>query len=153
MKTNTFITTIFTFCLVIFASASGISNPVNNFTGDNLKKNESKVVSTDANEVVSARTDNDFSYLRFDVNDYSNENAEIELPIISFDYLRFDVNNYVESNSSELLELPLDSNLDYLRFDVNKFVRNNSNDQDEMPVNEFNYLRFDVNNFILQETM
>ena len=144
MKTNTFITSIFTFCVVIFAAASGISNPVMNNTGDITKKTENKSVSSVKNEADAA---NEYRYLRFDLNDYSNENKEIELPVITFDYLRFDVNKYVESNRSEMLEMPAANDLEYLKFDVNNFATGNINSLDDLPLNEFDYLRFDVTNF------
>jgi len=147
MKTKTFYTTIITLSLVIFAATSGISNPANNYTGDNLNKNENKAASGNKAETVSGNSAGEFNYLRFDANEYSTESAVTELPVNAFDYLRFDVNNYVESNTSETMEIPVSNEFDYLRFDVNDFVERNSNEPDEMPVNEFDYLRFDVNKF------
>ncbi len=151
MKTRTFFSTIITLSLVIFAATSGISNPVINFTGDNLKKTENKIGSTGKNEVSvpanSAEAVSEFSYLRFDVNEYSDESAVTELPVNSFDYLRFDVNIYIETENSESIEMPVTNEFDYLRFDVNNFTESNTDSMIELPVNEFDYLRFDVNNF------
>jgi len=151
MKTRTYFSTIITLSLVIFAATSGISNPVNNYTGDNLKKTENKIGSTEKIEVSvpanSAEAVSELSYLRFDVNEYSNESAVTELPVNSFDYLRFDVNNYTETENSESMELPVKNAFNYLRFDVNNFTESNTDSMIELPVNEFDYLRFDVNNF------
>lgn len=147
MKTKTFFTSIITLSLVIFAATTGISNPVNNYTGDNLKKNSNKAASVNKAEAISDNVAVELSYLRFDVNEYLNENAETELPVNVFNYLRFDVNNYVESSTSETMEMPVSNELNYLRFDVNYFVSENSSELDEMPVNDLDYLRFDVNKY------
>jgi hypothetical protein len=144
---KTIFTTIFTLSLVIFAATTGISNPVNDYTGDNLKKNNNKAAAVNKAETVSDYVVAELSYLRFDVNEYLNENAETELPVNVFNYLRFDVNNYVESNASETMEMPVSNELNYLRFDVNYFVSENSSELDEMPVNDLDYLRFDVNKY------
>ena len=64
-----------------------------------------------------------------------------------FSYLRFDVNKYVNSSETGISDLPV-SDFDYLRFDVNKFIEQNPDGVEEMPVNDFDYLRFDVNRFI-----
>jgi len=139
MKTKTFFAITFTLSLVIFATTSGITNTVNTYTGDNLKKNELKS--------VSDNVANDLSYLRFDANEYVTESVVTELPANSFEYLRFDVNNFAESNTSETMEMPVSIEFDYLRFDLNDFVEGNSTTLDEMPLNEFKSLRFDVNKF------
>jgi hypothetical protein len=147
MKTKTLYTTFLTLSLVIFAATTGISNPENNYTGDILKKNDTKTASVNKAGTVSDNVSDEFSYLRFDVNVYINENAETELPVDLLNYLRFDVNSYVESGASEIMEMPVSNEFEYLRFDVNEFMNGNSSEPDEMPVNEFDYLRFDVSKF------
>jgi hypothetical protein len=147
MNTKTFFATIFTLSLVIFAATSGITNPANSYTGDNLKKNNNKAASVNKAETVSDNVADELNYLRFDVNEYVTESMVEELPVSTFDYLRFDVNNYVESNASEIMEMPVSYELNYLRFNVNNFVSGNSSELDEMPVNDFDYLRFDVNKY------
>ena len=151
MKTNKLFASIFTLSMVIFASASGISNTVKNVTGDNLKKGSNTIESAGKSEnsvsTVSADPATDFSYLRFDVNDYISENVTEELPANTFDYLRFDVNNFVNENETVEMELPAANEFDYLRFDVNNFIDANPSEISELPANDFDYLRFDVNKF------
>lgn len=145
MKTKTFFTTLLTLSLVIFAATTGISNPVNNYTGDNLKKNNNKAASVNKAETVSDNVAVELSYLRFDVNEYVTESAAEEFPVNTFDYLRFDVNEYLNENAET--ELPVNV-LNYLRFDVKNYVESNASEAMEMPVSiELNYLRFDVNEY------
>ncbi len=150
MKTNSIFVAFITFSLVIFLSSTGISNPTGKSTGD-VKKNESTAASTHKktpfSPVVSSETTFDFSYLRFDVNEYITESAIEELPVNTFDYLRFDVNNYVNENETAEMELPSANQFEYLRFDVNNFIDTNSAEISELPANDFDYLRFDVNKF------
>lgn len=151
MKTNKFFTAAISFSLVIFLASSGISNPVVTSTGDIVKKTEGKVIEagkkTIALPAFLSKATADFSYLRFDVNEYATENAITELPVNSFDYLRFDVNNFINDNESVEMELPAANEFDYLRFDVNNFTDSNPVEMNELPANEYSYLRFDVNNF------
>ena len=152
MKTIKFFTFILTMSLVIFASGSGISNTVNTFSGDNLKSgNNSSAVNSKTESPASTPatfTDAEFSYLRFDVNDYIDEDRVEEIPAYTtFDYLRFDVNNYLETETTENMELPSVNEFDYLRFDVNSFIDSNADAMYELPAIEFNYLRFDVSKF------
>jgi len=150
MKTNTFFAAVITFSLVIFLSLSGISNPTVKYTGD-IKKNESTTASTTKKATPSTvnyiETISDFSYLRFDVNEYVAESTIEELPVNTFDYLRFDVNNFDNENETEEMELPAANEFDYLRFNVNNFIDTNSAEINELPANDFDYLRFDVNKF------
>ena len=99
MKANKFFTSLLTLSLVIFGAASGISNTVNNVTGDNLKKSSNTIESAGKSEIsvstVSADPATDFSYLRFDVNNYMNESESMEVEHASLDYLKFDVNDFV----------------------------------------------------------
>jgi len=147
MKTKSFFKTLLTLSLVIFGVTSGISNPANNYTGDNLKKNENKVASVNKAETVSDKVADEFSYLRFDVNNYMHENAVAEAVHTSLDYLRFDVNNFITENESGEMELPVANEFEYLRFDVSNFTESSFGSLSELPENEFDYLRFDVNKF------
>jgi hypothetical protein len=90
---------------------------------------------------------NDFSYLRFDVNKFINENNETDLIHSSLDYLRFDVNNFASKSETVEMELPAANEFEHLRFNVDSFIESNSKDLTDLPVNEFDYLRFDVNNY------
>jgi hypothetical protein len=79
--------------------------------------------------ILPELSDSDCSYLKFDVTDFT-DNMEVslmddfELPKNEFDYLRFDVNNYLEQNSDrfETMDLPAD-NFSCLKFDVNEYVK------------------------------
>ena len=154
MKTNKFFTAVISFSLVIFLASSGISNPVVNSTGDIVKKAEGKVVSAGKKAITLpaflTKSTTDFSYLRFDVNEYATESAIEELPVNSFDYLRFDVNNFINDKEPMEMELPAANEFDYLRFDVNNFVESNPVGISELPATEYDYLRFDVNKFANQ---
>lgn len=69
-----------------------------------------------------------------------------------FSYLRFDVNEFITESDLENAEMP-EQEFNYLKFDVNTFTETNQVDSKEMPVNEFDYLRFDVNRFIDAESI
>jgi hypothetical protein len=94
-----------------------------------------------ANDVYPVAIQNDFSYLKFDVNTYIDEHeSEIsDLPVSEFDYLRFDVNYYMEQNQVNTEEVP-DNEFEYLRFDVTKYMLNdnihNNNGIGELPLAE-----------------
>lgn len=152
MKTNKFFTAVISFSLVIFLASSGISNPVVTSTGDIVKKAESKVIEAGKKAITLpaflSKATADFSYLRFDVNEYATENTITELPVNTLDYLRFDVNNFINDKEPMEMELPAVNDFDYLRFDVNNFMDSNPVEINELPVNEFDYLRFDVANFV-----
>ena len=154
MKTNKFFTAVISFSLVIFLASSGISNPVVKSTGDIVKKTEGNVVSAGKKAIALpaflTKSTTDFSYLRFDVNEYATESTIEELPVNSFDYLRFDVNNFINDNETEAMELPAANEFDYLRFDVNNFIDSNSVEMNELPANEYDYLRFDVSKYASQ---
>jgi hypothetical protein len=154
MKTNKFFTAVISFSLVIFLASSGISNPVVKLTGDNLKKTEGNVNSAKKKGIALpaflTEATSDFSYLRFDVNEYATESAIEELPVNSFDYLRFDVNNFINDKEPMEMELPAANEFDYLRFDVNNFMDSNPLEMNELPVNEYDYLRFDVSKYASQ---
>ena len=152
MKTNKIFASILTLSMVIFGAASGVSNTFDNATGDNLKKSGTTILSDGNSEffapIISADPATNFSYLRFDVINFTESNTDnmVELPVNEFSYLRFDVNNFTESNTDNMSELPVNE-FRYLRFDVNNFSESNTDTMIELPVNELDYLRFDVCNF------
>jgi len=154
MKTNKFFTAVISFSLVIFLASSGISNPVVKSTGDIVKKTEGNVISAKKKAIALpaflTKATSDFSYLRFDVNEYATESAIEELPVNSFDYLRFDVNNFINDKEPMEMELPAANEFDYLRFDVNNFVESNPVGISELPATEYDYLRFDVSKYASQ---
>ena len=101
---------------------------------------------------------NDYSYLKFNVSDYSRdgvtnvkENIASDNNENSYNYLKFDVTGYENAGSdfNETMELP-NLDIEYLKFDVNNFIDANEINPDqisELPVNEFNYLKFDINKY------
>jgi hypothetical protein len=140
MKTVKLTSAITTLSLVLFMSFASIANSSNLKFGDFSRtgKKSLEITNTSAN---------DFSYLRFDVNKFINENNETDLIHSSLDYLRFDVNDFVSKSETIEMELPAANEFEYLRFNVTNFTESNSNDMIDLPVNEFDYLRFDVNNY------
>jgi len=128
MKTSKFITTITILSLVLFMSIASLANSGALTSGDLTKYGNKSIA-------ISNTSENDYSWLRFDVTNYLNENEVIELPVNNLDYLRFDVNNFIESNPDNLLDLPLNE-FDYLRFDLNNFALPETALIDELPVNE-----------------
>lgn len=141
MKTTKLTSVLATLSLVLFMSVSSIADSGMSNTGDSPKSGTKSLAFSTASE-------RDFSYLRFDVNKYVNENEEADAIIYSLDYLRFDVNNFIDGNESEAIEMPEANQFEYLRFDVNSFVTENADTITELPVNELDYLRFDVTDFI-----
>jgi len=87
----------------------------------------------------------DYSYLKFDVNDYleaeivNTDEAEIlpEAMEADYSYLKFNVSDYTDSEltGDEITELPINEN-------------NTTISLPETSVNEFEYLRFNVNDYI-----
>ncbi len=136
MKTTTFTSALATLSLVIFMSTGSIANSNKICSGNLLKSGDISMSATNSIE-------KDFSYLRFDVSKFANENVETFLASTSFDYLRFDVNNFIAE--TEMSELPVNTEFEYLRFDANNFTATGS--LIELPASDFEYLRFDVNNF------
>jgi len=137
MNTSKLTSAIATLSLVLFMSIASIANSTIFYSGDLAKSGNKSLSATNI-------TEQDFGYLRFDVNKYVNENETVEVKHSLLDYLRFDVADFM--NETEASEMPSDE-FDYLRFDVNNFIENNIENTIELPVNEFDYLRFDVNNF------
>jgi len=140
MKTVKLTSAIAILSLVWFMSLTSVANKGILNSGDLAKLGKKSLDITNT-------SDNDFSYLRFDVNKFINENNETDLIHSSLDYLRFDVNNFVIKSETKEMELPAANEFEYLRFNVSNFTENNTNDIIDLPVNDFDYLRFDVNNY------
>jgi hypothetical protein len=141
MKTVKFTSAITILSLVLFLSVASYAGTRKLNTGELTNSGENSLV-------ISNTSEKDYSYLRFDVNKYSNENEETGLIHNSLDYLRFNVNKFIKEDESEVIELPVANEFEYLRFDVNNFTESNSVEMIELPVNEYDHLRFDVNNFV-----
>jgi len=156
MKTSKLSAILSTLFIVIFLSLSGIANPATRLDGDVLRKSANKNVTGEIKksaELSTISTENEFSYLRFDVNKFSGNAVAEEVADNSIDYLRFDVSNFVNTNSDEISELQVSSDFDYLRFNVNNYTDANTAEISEMPVSgEFDYLRFDVNKYDSSDT-
>jgi len=87
---------------------------------------------------ITNTSDQNFSYLRFNVNDFvsKGELAEMELPSPNeIEYLRFDVNNFTESNPIDLTDLPVNE-FEYLRLDAYKYTTPGMSMIDELPESE-----------------
>ncbi len=151
MKTNRTITTIITLSFLLFLSVASSANFSSNLTGKRVKTTDKEQTTSGKNsnceESSSVSAINEFSYLRFDVNNFTTEPEIVEFPVKSMDYLRFDVSNYIGKAENEIKELPAASEFEYLRFDITRFTQDNSTDLTEMPENQLEYLRFDVNSF------
>jgi len=131
MKTVKITSAIAALSLVFFMSLTSIANSGITYSGDLTK-------SGDKSLNISVVSEKDYSYLRFDVDNYinANESEAIELPVANeFEYLRFDVNNFTESNTDSMSDLPLNE-FDYLRFDVNNFAVTGNSVIDVLPVTE-----------------
>ena len=162
MKTSILISSIAALCLLLtFAEAPrhhGEDNMIAATTGNITFTTVNSVTMLSGPVITSARKNNyaipippapaeDFSYLKFNVNDYLEADAatteEIEiLPEAietDFSYLKFNVSNYITDaglNIIEIAELP-----------ENEI--NSSNPYENVPVAiQFDYLRFDVNKYI-----
>lgn len=155
MKTLKIITTISTLSLILFLSSSSIAKPVTVHTGDIVKTSAKKQMSAAETAIskITAAVETEFSYLRFDVNKFNNENVSAELPASSVDYLRFNVNSFITTGENGITELPANIEFENLRFDVTDYEGLNSDNTNELPANEFEYLRFDVNNYTDSENI
>ena len=153
MKTTKITTTLASLTMIFFMSTSSMANINGSYTGDGEKtsvKNHISAVKTKLGTIPVSTSSNEFSRLRFDVNNFvTSDKSEIsEIPSANeFEYLRFDVNSFVTSYKSEISEMPSANEFEYLRFDVNDFSVNESTNVNEIPLNEFDYLRFDANKF------
>ncbi len=141
------------FCLVIFMSVSSLAGPSSNASGDETKTAAKSQVSISENSIsrIVTTAENEFSYLRFDVEKFVKEYEVADLPSTSMDYLRFDVNKFAASENT-VTELPVKEEFSKLRFDVNDFTGNGSSQITEMPENEFKFLRFDATRYAEQNT-
>jgi hypothetical protein len=131
MKTVKITTAIATFSLVFFMSLTSIANCGTTYSGDLIK-------SGDKSLNISGASEKDYSYLRFDAGNYinANESEAIELPLANeFEYLRFDVNKFTESIPERPTDLPVNE-FNYLRFDVNNFTATVNSIIDVLPLTE-----------------
>jgi len=176
MKTTKISATLASVALIIFMSVGSIANTASKFSGDLTKSTTKTVIAAEKNSVSSAEAVNEFSYLRFnadnflsnsdmeevtyasldylrfDVDKFTNSSEEItEMPAENFDYLRFDVNNYIENTEAEITEMPTE-NFDYLHFDVNNYFSENQAQPSDMTADDFSYLRFDVSKYSTNST-
>lgn len=126
MKTVKLATTVATLCLVLFISFASIAD------SSDLTLPFKKSLD------ITNTSDQNFSYLRFNVNDFlsKSELPEMELPAANeFEYLHFYVNNFTESNPIDAIDLPKNE-FEYLRFDVYKYATPGTSMLGELPVTE-----------------
>ena len=153
MKTAKITTALASLTMIFFMSTSSMANINGKYSGDGGKitvKNHISAVKTKLGAIPVLTSGNEFSRLRFDVNNFvTSDKSEIsEMPSANeFEYLRFDVNSFVTSYKSEISEIPSANEFEYLRFDVNDFKASDTAEITEIPSNEFDYLRFDTNKF------
>jgi hypothetical protein len=148
MKTTNLYATLASLLIVFFMSVSSIANPLDRFSGDLTKSSEKKnLISNTGGTAFSTEEEMEFSYLRFDVENFVSNTGNEEVPENSLDYLRFDVSDHSTTTGSEISDLPSVNEFDYLRFDVNKFTESSIDESIELPVDELSYLRFDVSQY------
>ncbi len=127
MKTTKITTTLASLALIFFMSTSSMANINGSYTGDgektSVRNHISPVKINLGATAASATSGNEFSHLRFDVN------------------------NFIASDKSEFLEMNIANQFEYLHFDVSNFSANDTAEVTEIPVNGFEYLRFDANKF------
>lgn len=126
MKTVKLTSAIATLSLVLFISFASIAD------------SSDLTMSVKKSFDITNTSDQNFSYLRFNVNDYlsKGELTEMELPAANeFEYLRFDVNNFTVSNLINLIDLPVNE-LEYLRFDLYNYTTPVTCMIDELPITE-----------------
>ncbi len=138
MKTNSYIISLITLCLVIFISSYGVASPGIKSVTDSpeiiINKTASSENRSTPKTTATSNPENEFGYLRFDVNKYINDDEAAELNDSEFDYLRFDVKDYIFKSETEEIELPVENEFEYLRFDVNKFINSEDNTIEELPI-------------------
>jgi len=145
MKTTKISATLASVALIIFMSVGSIANTASKFSGDLTKSTTKTVIAAEKNSVSSAEAVNEFSYLRFNADNFLSNSDMEEVTYASLDYLRFDVDKFTNS-SEEITEMPAE-NFDYLRFDVNNYFSENQAQPSDMPADDFSYLRFDVSKY------
>ena len=119
--------------------------------------------SEEANPLVSQNLVQDFSYLKFDVSDYTNSFERLQNELDgpsnidqnSFGYLKFDVSNYIKNDKPNNLDSnePANEDFTYLKFDVSKFAPTESTNEEEESVSNadgFEYLKFETNKYSSQ---
>jgi hypothetical protein len=170
MKTSIIVSTFAVLCMMItFTEAptrnnnesknvitvSRVSSVPSNFVVVNsVKKNASAIKRTVTIETPATPVE-DFSYLKFDVSAYPDNN---EMPYEtnsenSFAYLKFDVNEYSKDNNpglDESSELPANE-FEYLKFDIAGYSSStevSDYESSELPSDDFENLKFDVNNYV-----
>ena len=170
MRTSVIISSIAALCLMTsFAelsdkSRSDINSATSQINCPNVSAGETSALYTEtyntserkneANTSASPNKDNDFSYLKFDVADYSKTGAPVmDVPMAmpsksdsDFPYLKFDVNRYNSNGTlteDSSLALPLNENtpadatsattslneFEYLKFDISKFSGQNASSE------------------------
>ena len=176
MKTSIIVSSFAALCLLIsFAEAptrfstdyyNGVSDNSFSFIHtNNISIVPARKISADKLKTVSSKSKelavDNFSYLKFEVDNYSATDANREDEIVAvdatlentLDYLKFDVDNFVKDNETseaEIAELPLNE-FSYLKFNVDNYINAeeaNTAEITELPVDEFSYLKFDADNFI-----
>ncbi len=145
MKTTKISATLASVALIIFMSVGSIANTASKFSGDLTKSTTKTVIAAEKNSVSSAEAVNEFSYLRFNADNFLSNSDMEEVTYASLDYLRFDVDKFTNS-SEEITEMPAE-NFDYLRFDVNNYFSENQAQPSDMTADDFSYLRFDVSKY------
>ena len=150
MKTTKISATLASVALIIFMSVGSIANTASKFSGDLTKSTTKTVIAAEKNSVSSAEAVNEFSYLRFNADNFLSNSDMEEVTYASLDYLRFDVDKFTNS-SEEITEMPAE-NFDYLRFDVNNYFSENQAQPSDMPADDFSYLRFDVSKYSTNST-
>ncbi|MEI8047740.1 MAG: hypothetical protein WCI92_10215 [Bacteroidota bacterium] len=165
MKTSVIISSIAAICLMTsFAelsnnSRSDLNSGTSQFNVNNVSAGDTYALVTgpnnaserknEANTSATVDADNDFSYLKFDVAEYSKTAAPVmEVPMSmpsksdsDFPYLKFDVNRYNSDGTlteDSSLALPLNENTPA---DATSATT---------PLNEFEYLKFDISKFSKQ---
>jgi hypothetical protein len=150
MKTTKISATLASVILVIFMSVGSIANTASEFSGDLTKYTARTVITAGNNSVSSAEAVNEFSYLRFNADNFLSNSDMEEVTYGSLDYLRFDVDKFTNS-IDEITEMPV-ANFDYLRFDVNNFFSENLAQTSDTPADDFSYLRFEVSKYSANST-
>ena len=173
MKTSILISSLAAFCLMLtFAevpskqrtetSSSSLIENISylpaSYMGDQPSVTEVSETTKKADIATTKTTNEDFSFLKFNVAQYINdentdaiENNEPEVKSESdFTNLKFDVTKYSEKDDNFLLPTATKTeSFDYLKFDVNKFMSSASSDEiNELPADDFSYLKFDSTKYI-----
>jgi hypothetical protein len=130
------------FCLLFLIVATEANNASLKLKADgdskSVKTNTKENISGNSTTTASPAADNaDYSYLRFDVTKYVNQDIDNSSDANSspvradneFNYLRFDVSKYVSqdipgSDGIDTTSVEPDKDYSYLKFDVTKYAGN-----------------------------